>query len=319
MTKFIVRRLYNYSKKLSTWRWALMQVIYLDVLLAENVLLNFLLLYTVNRFCRLNRKIYYILLSSVVGAFYVFIVFFPSLSIFYSSIMKICMSILMIIIAFWPRNLKAFIKQLLLFYGVSFFIGGAILSIFYLSNGDFSSVNGVMVLNKMSSKYLLLGVIVSIFIVKIVFDIVDRHYYLKSKTVELNIINQDKQIRVTALLDTGNCLKDPLSGCPIVIADLNYISGILPNEIIEILKDEKEITQIEDYEINKRLRVIPYTTIGVENGILIGFRVDYIYVFTKDKIGIIKNPIIALSKEHLSKKEDYQAIAYPDIISWEVK
>ncbi|MCX7695195.1 MAG: sigma-E processing peptidase SpoIIGA [Caloramator sp.] len=297
-----------------------MQIIYLDVLLIENVLLNFLLLYTVNRFCRLNRKIYYIISSSVVGAFYVFIVFFPSLNIFYSSIMKICMSILMIIIAFWPRSFRAFLKQFLLFYGVSFFVGGAILSIFYLGNGgNIDSVNGVMMLNRMSSKYLLYGVVVSIFIVKIVFDLVDRHYYLKNKTVDLSIINEDKHIRLTALLDTGNCLKDPITGCPIVIADINYISEVLPKEIIEILNNDKQVTQINDFEINKRLRVIPYTTIGVENGILLGYRVDYIYVFTKDKVGIIKNPIIALSKEHLSKKEDYQAIAYPDIISWEVK
>ncbi|WDC84078.1 sigma-E processing peptidase SpoIIGA [Caloramator sp. mosi_1] len=218
------------------------------------------------------------------------------------------------------KEFKSIFKAAFIVLWSFVFVGGAILSIFYLSNaGNVNSVNGVMMLNKLSSKYLVYGVFVSIFIVKIVFDVVDRHYYLKNKTVELCIINDDKQIRVTALLDTGNCLKDPISGCPIIIADAEYVSELLPKEIINILNDKEQVSQINDYEVHKRIRVIPYTTIGVQNGVLLGYRVDYIYVITKEKVGLIKNPIIALSKEHLSKKEDYQAIAYPEIINWEVK
>lgn len=296
-----------------------MNIIYIDVLLIENVLINFLILYVVYRFCRVKRNLSYLFLSSLIGALYVFIVFFPALSMFYSALMKFCVSILMIIIAFWPRTFRAFLKMLLIFYGVAFFLGGAIISIFYLVNDKMvSSVNGVMLLNKISSKYLIYGVIVSIFVVKILFDVVDRYFDIKNRTVQITVINNEKSIKLTALLDTGNCLKDPISGHPIIIVDIKYIADILPNEVIDLVMNNRDIGDIKDFEISKRIRIIPYMTIGVENGLLIGYRVDYVYIISKNKVGVIKDPILALSRRNLSTKDDYQAIAYPEIISWEV-
>lgn len=294
-----------------------MQVIYIDVLILENVLLNYLILYLVNRFCRLKRKTLYIYLSAFIGAMYVFIVFFPNLNFLYSISMKISVSALMIVIAFWPKNFKTFIKLLLFFYSIAFILGGAIFSIFYLSNNNVNISNGVMVLNKMSSKYLIIGIIIAIFTSKIAFDLIDRYYDMKSKTVELKIINQDKNTKVTALLDTGNSLKDPILGEPIIVIDLNYIKDIIPEELIDVIENNKNIQDITNRDICKRIRVIPYTALGTENGILIGYKVDYIYVFAKKGIGVIHNPILALYNKHLSNKGDYQAIAYPEIINWE--
>lgn len=293
-----------------------MQVIYLDVLLLENALLNLLILYLVKRICRIERSNLYITFASLVGAIYVFVVFFPELKVFYSLTMKIAVSILMILIAFWPKDLKSFIRQILIFYGIAFFLGGSILSIFYLTNKNVGVNNGVLVLNRLSSKYLILGIIIGIIMVKVAFDFVDRYYDIKSKTVDLGIVNNDINKRLRALIDTGNSLKDPITGNPVVVVDMEYILDLIPSEIMDIVKNKKDLSYITDSEIVKRLRIIPYSALGVENGILMGYKVDFIYVYNKKNVGVIQNPILALYDKHLSSRGDYQAIAYPEIIKW---
>lgn len=293
-----------------------MQVIYIDVLLLENALLNLLILYLVKRISRIERNNLYIAIASIVGALYVFIVFFPELKVFYSFTMKIAVSILMILIAFWPKDFKSFIRQILIFYGIAFFLGGSILSIFYLTNKNVGVNNGVLVLNRLSSRYLILGIIIGILMVKVAFDFVDRYFDIKNNTIDLGIVNNDINKRLRALIDTGNSLKDPITGNPVVVVDMEYILDIIPDEILDIVKNKKDISNIENTDVVKRLRVIPYSALGVENGILMGYKVDFIYVYNKKNIGIIKNPILALYDKHLSSRGDYQAIAYPEIIKW---
>lgn len=293
-----------------------MQVIYIDVLLLENALLNLLILYLVKRICRIERSNIFISIASLIGAIYVFVVFFPELKIFYSLTMKIAVSVLMILIAYWPKDLKSFIRQILIFYSIAFFLGGSILSIFYLSNKNVGVNNGVLILNRLTSRYLILGIIIGIIMVKVAFDFVDRYYYMKNKTIDLGIVNNDINKRLRALIDTGNCLKDPITGNPIVVVDMEYILDLIPNEVLDIVKNKKDISNINNNEIIKRLRVIPYNALGVENGILMGYKVDLIYVYNKKNVGIIQNPILALYDKHLSSRGDYQAIAYPEIIKW---
>lgn len=95
-----------------------------------------------------------------------------------------------------------------------------------------------------------------------------------------------------ALIDTGNRLRDPVSGEPV---------NILDPEIAECLLKE-EIPQ---------MREIAYHSIGKENGVMKAFRIERM-IFPEKENMVIKNGLVAVSEEKILC-EDCRMILNPDI------
>lgn len=299
------------------------EVIFIDVLIIENFFMNYLLLYFINRFCKCRSKKWRIIIAAFIGAMYVLVVFYPDLHVFYSVIMKFMISILMIIVAFSPHGLRDFLKITILFYLEAFIIGGFLLGIFYLSNGAPEVINGALYISSISPspEYIIVGSIVAIILVKFGFDYFEGYYINEKTKVELDIVLNQRSCSVTALIDTGNSLKDPITNVPVIIVYYKTIIDILPDELREvILKDYSyEILKIRimESELKSRVRIIPYKALGVENGILIGIRMDLVISRLKSKTNVVKEPIIALYNKPISNAGDYQALTYPGIIKGE--
>lgn len=299
------------------------EVIYIDVLIVENFFMNYLLLYFINRFCKCRTKKWRIIIAALIGAFYVLVVFYPDLQEFYSVIMKFMISVLMIIAAFSPHELKKFFKILVLFYLEAFIIGGFLLGIFYLNNPTPEIINGALFISSISPspEYIIIGSIIAIALIKFGFDYFEGYYVNDKTSVQMDIVLNNKKCRVTALIDTGNSLKDPITNVPVIIVYYKTIIDILPEELKEaILMDYSyEIfkKRIMDSELKSRIRIIPYKALGVENGILVGIRMDLVISKLKSKTNVIKEPIIALYNKPISNAGDYQALTYPGIIKGE--
>lgn len=299
------------------------EVIYIDVLIVENFFMNYLLLYFINRFCKCRTKKWRIIIAALIGAFYVLVVFYPDLQKFYSVIMKFMISVLMIIAAFSPHELKKFFKILVLFYLEAFIIGGFLLGIFYLNNPTPEIINGALFISSISPspEYIIIGSIIAIVLIKFGFDYFEGYYVNDKTSVQMDIVLNNKKCRVTALIDTGNSLKDPITNVPVIIVYYKTIIDILPEELKEaILMDYSyEIfkKRIMDSELKSRIRIIPYKALGVENGILVGIRMDLVISKLKSKTNVIKEPIIALYNKPISNAGDYQALTYPGIIKGE--
>lgn len=299
------------------------EVIYIDVLIVENFFMNYLLLYFINRFCKCRTRKWRIIIAALIGAFYVLVVFYPDLQMFYSVIMKFMISVLMIIVAFSPHELKKFFKILILFYLEAFIIGGFLLGIFYLSNPTPEIINGALFITSVSPspEYIIIGSIIAIVLIKFGFDYFEGYYVNDKTSIKMDIVLNNKKCSVTALIDTGNSLKDPITNAPVIIVYYKTIIDILPDELREaILMDYSyEIfkKRIMDSELKSRIRIIPYKALGVENGILVGIRMDLVISKLKSKTNVIKEPIIALYNKPISNAGDYQALTYPGIVKGE--
>jgi stage II sporulation protein GA (sporulation sigma-E factor processing peptidase) len=64
----------------------------------------------------------------------------------------------------------------------------------------------------------------------------------------------------------------------------------------------------------KRLRVIPFEALGTENGMLVGFKPDSVYIEKDAETKSIKDIIIAIYSKKLSKNGDYKALLHPDLV-----
>lgn len=101
------------------------------------------------------------------------------------------------------------------------------------------------------------------------------------------------EIEIYGLIDTGNGLKDPVSGREVAILE------------------EKVWQNMQQYKRAEKFKLIPFHSIGKENGILEGYEVDKIQVWEKTGFRDLVNVIIAVYKGNISAKGDYQMILPP--------
>ena len=290
-------------------------IIYADVLFIENLFMNYLLLYLLKRFCKCKAQYYKLIAAAAFGALYVFIVFFPSLHVFTSILMKFIISVIMIIIAFSHQNIRTYIKLLTIFYIEAFFIGGCILGIYYYRKQTNYSINDI---TDISAQFIIVMILFATLLVKIGFDFFENHYMLKNNKIELQILLDKKVCSIQALVDTGNSLKDPLTNLPVVIVYFKAIYDLLPENMTNSIKDDGSCESLMELimlsSLKHRIRVLPFRALGVDNGVLPGIKIDMLVAKYKNRTTVINNPIIALYDKPISEGDDYQALAYPEIL-----
>jgi stage II sporulation protein GA (sporulation sigma-E factor processing peptidase) len=88
-----------------------------------------------------------------------------------------------------------------------------------------------------------------------------------------------KTIRFPALADTGNTLRDPLTGESVLVADCvaaRELLGLTQNQLQDPAGTMEEFAQC-------RFRLIPYQTVGQKGSFLLGLRCDGIQVDGKNR------------------------------------
>ncbi len=109
-----------------------------------------------------------------------------------------------------------------------------------------------------------------------------------------------KVVQVTALLDSGNMLKDPISGWPVLVADPTVARALLGISSEQLAQPLKTIMSGNIMG----LRLIPYHSVGQAGGMLLGIRADQVVVDGK-----IKEMIVAFSPNPIGSGKQYSALA----------
>lgn len=291
--------------------------VYLDVILIENLCMNYIILFATGLINKSKISQIRLLLSSLLGSAYA-IISYMMLSANFSNIMiKVLLSIAMVYLGFHPRNIKALLKYLIIFYLTSFAFGGcAFFLLYFVRPQDILIRNGVLV-GTYPIKIALLGGIVGFTVINIAFSVVKGKISKKDMFCEVEVFMLGKRLNIRAMLDTGNLLKEPITGTPVVIIEKEVLSNLIPVSILEnmenIIQGNTEIAQqLGEYSL--RLRVIPFTSLGKENGMLLGIKADKIIVTFRDDMDTIENAIIGIYGKRLSNSKKYQALIGLDIL-----
>ena len=109
--------------------------IYIDIIFLENLFMNYIILLCTGIITKSKINLIRLFLSSTIGGIYAVLLYIQNLGLFSNWIFKIVLSILMIYIAFNSKEVKNFLKELLIFYLVSFTFGGVSLALAYLIEG----------------------------------------------------------------------------------------------------------------------------------------------------------------------------------------
>lgn len=226
-------------------------ILYADILLAINFSMDFLSLFLCSIFLHLKVRKLRIILSSALGALYALLQMIIVLNGASGIVVGIAVALMMIMIAFPYNSLKHTGVRLAVYLFVSSVLGG-IMSLVYTC------------MNKILSSYIenysyeqaydtaRLWIIISLTaIISVIFS---RIITSKKEevTAELTVKIGTKRYDLLGLVDSGNLLKDPLSGKSVVLVSKSSQIGV-------------EIEKIED--IYKKY--IPYSAIDGE-GLLKG-------------------------------------------------
>ena len=70
-------------------------------------------------------------------------------------------------------------------------------------------------------------------------------------------------------------------------------------------------------ELRNRCRIIPFSSVGKSNGMIIGIRPDYIKIYEEENIKIIKKVIIGIYDKKLSKSNRYSGLIGLELLNKE--
>ena len=293
--------------------------VYLDIIFLENLCMNYIILFATGYIMKLKIKQVRIILSSAFGSLYVVLVYLQNSIILSNIIVKVMLSIVMILIAFYPKKIKIFFKEIILFYLVSFVFGGcAFFLLYFIKPQNVLIRNGVYV-GRYPIQIAILGGIVGFTITQIAFKLVKGKITKKDIFTEICILLNEKKTYVKALVDTGNMLKDPISGMPVIVVCKNMLYTVFPEKILDNLENIINGKLSEDILINEqefisKFRMIPFSSLGTQNGLLLGIKVDKVEVFFDENKETVENVIVAIYDKNLSKNGEYAALLGLNII-----
>lgn len=226
---------------------------------------------------------------------------------------KIILSVAMVYVAFTPKNLKLLFKYIVVFYLTSFVFGGcAFFLLYYIKPQEILYKNGFLT-GTYPIKIAFLGAIVGLALVSIAFKIIKNRLSKNDMFCEIQINYRENTTKIRAMIDTGNLLKDPITKIPVIVVEKEALRGIIEGNVLNRLEELVEGVNVDLIdEIGKdyisRFRLIPFSSLGKQNGMLIGFKPDSV-IIQFDGTDIKENDvIIGIYNKAVSKNGNYSGL-----------
>ncbi len=296
-------------------------IIYVDIVLIENLIMNYIILFTTGLILKQCIKHIRLILASLIGAIYSIITYIYKLPIYSSIILKILLSIIIIYTAYNPQNIKNMWKCTLIFYLTSFSFGGIAFSLIYIVKPQniFIGNNGKL-LGTYTIKIAIIGALIGFFVIRTSFKIVKSKITKEDMFCNLEIKVNGKILRTVAMTDTGNLLREPITNTPVIIVEHSILYDCLPKEILNnldniLVGNFENISETVKDEYIAKLKFIPFSSLGKQNGMLIGIRSEYVKIIKEEKEIKKENIIIGIYNKSLTKKGEYQALTSIEMVN----
>lgn len=230
-------------------------IIYLDIVMLVNFLVDLMLLVAANRLCGYPVKLRRTALSAGIGAIYAGACLIPGFRFLGDLLWRLVMLGVMSGVAFgWNRTI---LRRGAVFVFLSMALGGIALG---LGNGGFlaliAAAGGVCVLCMVGFRG----------------DVAAKEYV----TVQLTYQGVTREL--IALKDTGNALKDPITGQPVLVVGADVAKQLLGLTRQQLLAPIETMAQCKI----PGLRLIPYRSVGNANGMMLAAKMERVYAQNRE-------------------------------------
>lgn len=287
--------------------------VYIDVILIENLIMNYIIIFATGIILKIKMKQIRIILGSLIGAIYTIIAYVSNLRIYSNFILKFILSIIIVYVSFNPQTQKQLWKSLLIFYLTSLVFGGAAFAIIYVVRPQEILRNNQLIFGTTSMKVILFSAILAFIVIILAFKIVKNKISKKDMFCDIEVKINEEIIKTKAMIDTGNFLKEPITNKPVVVIEHTLLYDCIPKQILNNIEqilggDFTNVPEEIREEYISKLKFIPFSSLGKQNGMLIGINAKYIKIKSEENENINENVIVGIYNKSLTKRGEYRAL-----------
>ncbi len=251
--------------------------VYLDLVILLNFVVNFLLLLGTNRLCGYPSALGRLALAAAVGGLYGGACLLPGLSRFLGNMLWRIVALSIVSVTAFGFS-KETMRKTVIFVLLSMALGGITVG---LGQGSVWSL------------------IAAAAGICLMCAVGFREKLGAAAYIPLELNYRDVKLKLTAMQDTGNTLRDPITGDYVIIISADAaikLTGLTKSQL------EDPISAMGSAGVNG-LRLIPYKSLGQSQGMLLALRIPYV------RIGSWKGSrLVAFSPKELGSKGTYQAL-----------
>lgn len=295
--------------------------LYADILFLVNLIMNGFVLWILSKVVRARAKARWLLAGSgVMALLYTLLIVVESLrfiNVVVSSVVILCAGVA---VAFRPAGWRVFARYMAVAYVISFTVGGLGMALFFLTDIPYAlyfiAADWDGFTRTISWQIALIGMVLSYAAIKFGLSMAERFTLKKQMLCSVCISVEGNDCNFDALVDTGHSLKEPLSKSPVIIAEFEHVKPLLPDslKILFYEKQENDLTvllAVRDEGFYSRIRMIPFSSLGRNNGMLIGFRPDCVKVEEKENPDVV----IGIYNDKLCRDGKYRGLMSPELVA----
>jgi stage II sporulation protein GA (sporulation sigma-E factor processing peptidase) len=266
-----------------------LQTVYVDVLVAVNLFIDYFLLLLVTKFLHISVHRSRLVLGALIGAFSSLVILLPPFPPAADFLIKLCISLPVTLTAFGFQGIRAFVRQVLSFFLLSFAFAGILVAVWYFLAPSGLFVKNSVVYFDVPPLLLILLTLLSYFVLRLLQRVTGRGP-LQHTICRVQMVLGGRQCSLQARVDTGCSLKEPFSGLPVIVAEKNALPPLPETPP----------------------RMIPYTSVGGE-GLLRAWRAESC-TLTFPGGGVCRAECYVACLEKKLSGGDYQALVPPTLL-----
>ncbi len=281
------------------------RTIYIDILIATNFIINYFILLAVAKCRKITTKQKRLLLGGALGALFSLIIFLPSMGFILNSLIKIIIATLIVILTFGYNGVKTLLKNIALFYLISFLFCGIMLFVWFVFTPKGLAINNSVIYFNISPTIMIVTTLFAYIVIRVCDRLINRTTS-NIQICKIKLIHNNSYCEFYGKVDTGNTLCEPFSNSPVIVVNEQAIKNIIDDKFIKILSNNEP-----DYSIKDNYRLIPFNAIGAK-GLLPAFSPNEVYI---NDILCIKKLYVAVCKNDILCGE-IKAMLNPEIIEF---
>lgn len=257
-----------------------MTVIYVDSVFMLNMAMDYLLFLVTARLAGVTLRRGRYLLAALAGGAYAAAVFLPGGGFLAATPAKLAVGILLSLLAFGGE--EKLLRLTLLLFAIACALAGCVLALGLLAGSAVPAVNGVFYTD-VDGKVLLVAASAAYLVMTLVFRASARQG-IGGNLLPVQVSIGGHVAELTALWDSGNALRDPAGGQPVLVVAPGALNGALPREVRALLSPERLrspadlLEPVRQAAPELRPCLLPYHTVGMSAGLLLAVRTDWVEV-----------------------------------------
>ena len=235
--------------------------VYGDLLFLINFSMDFLCFYISSMLLHQKLPLARACVASALGGVYSVASLFLRVGRGASLLIDVGCCLLICAVVFWRRGVGAvaLLRAAAVYFFVSMLLGGIMTGLFSLLNrsGLFSDVGG-------SGNGITVWVFALLAVAGGSISCIGGRFFRSSagkKEATLELFGEDASVRLRALSDSGNLIKDPISGRAVIIATLSSSRAVIPRGTVRVFESVGNIDSLSATEAVS-IRLIPAGTVS---------------------------------------------------------